>query len=399
MKRLLDAPHRLFFFSAVVQLLLASAWWAATLMLRAQGSPPPAASGLDPVRMHAFLMVYGFFAYFVFGFLFTAGPRWLEVPGPTRREYVPAGIAMGLAGALLYPALAAGRPFVAACAALMAVAWLFNAARFWRLVAKSAATDRLHAKLAAAAVTAGGIGVLVFATGIATESDRLLRVSQSIGVWAFLVPLFCTVCHRMLPFFTANALPFVKAWRPGWLLAALYAGSLAHGTIDALECPQWLWIVDVPLAITGFSISRRWGVAKTLGNRLLAMLHIGFLWIGIAFALHAVQSMLLLAGVHALGLAPVHAFTIGFLASVTLAMVSRVSCGHSGRMLAADRLTWYAFLLLQTAAALRVAADLWPAHYGALLLAAAGCWLACFGPWACRYLPLYWRPRADGRPG
>ena len=399
MKRLLDAPHRLFFFSAVVQLLLASAWWAATLILRAQGSPAPLAPGLDAVRMHAFLMVYGFFAYFVFGFLFTAGPRWLQVPGPTRREYVPAGIAMGLAGALLYPAMAYGGLFIVACVALLAVSWLANVVRFLRLVVKSPAEDCQHALLAAAAVIAGGLGVFAFAVGVALESDRLLRISQAIGVWAFLVPLFCTVCHRMLPFFTASALPFMQAWRPGWLLATLYAGSLAHGVLEALALPQWLWVVDLPLAIVGFSISLRWGVSKTLANKLLAMLHLGFLWIGIAFALHAVQSMLLLAGVHALGLAPVHAFTIGFIASVTLAMVSRVSCGHSGRTLAADRLTWHAFLLLQAAAALRVAADLWPAHYGALLLAAVGCWLACFGPWAWRYLPLYWRPRADGRPG
>ena len=399
MKRLLDAPHRLFFFSAVVQLLLASAWWAATLLLRARGTPAPLAPGLDPVRMHAYLMVYGFFAYFVFGFLFTAGPRWLEVSGPRRREYVPAGVAMGVAGALLYPAMAYGGLFLVACVSLLAVSWLANAVRFVRLITKSPAQDCRHALLAAAAVIAGGLGVFAFGVGIALESDRLLRISQAIGVWAFLVPLFCTVCHRMLPFFTANALPFVRAWRPGWLLATLYVGSLAHGVLEALALPQWLWVVDLPLAIVGFSISRRWGVSKTLGNKLLAMLHLGFLWIGIAFALHAVQSMVLLAGVHALGLAPVHAFTIGFLASVTLAMVSRVSCGHSGRMLAADRLTWYAFLLLQTAAVLRVAADLWPAHYGALLLAAAGCWLACFGPWAWRYLPFYWRPRADGRPG
>jgi len=398
-KRLLEAPHRLFFFFAVVQLLAASAWWAATLVLRARGYPPPLAEGLDAVRVHAFLMVYGFFAFFMFGFLFTAGPRWLQMAAPARREYIPAGIAMGGAGILLYPALAAGGFFLVICAALLAAAWLCNAMRFAGLVAKSAVADKQHAKLVAVAVSAGGIGVVVFAAGIAIGSDRLLHVSQSIGVWAFLVPLFCTVCHRMLPFFTANALPFVKPWRPGWLLAALYAGSLAHGMLEALAWPQWLWIVDLPLAIVGFSISTRWGVAKTLANKLLAMLHLGFLWIGIAFALHAVQSLLLLAGIAAMGLAPVHAFTIGFLASVTLAMVSRVSCGHSGRTLAADRLTWYAFLVLQLAAVLRVAADLWPAHYAALLLAAIGCWLACFGSWAWRYLPLYWRPRADGLPG
>jgi uncharacterized protein involved in response to NO len=80
-------------------------------------------------------------------------------------------------------------------------------------------------------------------------------------------------------------------------------------------------------------------------------------------------------------------------------MVSRVSSGHSGRTLAADRLTWGAFLLLQGAAFTRVAADLWPATYGPMLLASVGLWITCFAAWAWRYLPIYWRPRADGQPG
>jgi uncharacterized protein involved in response to NO len=94
-----------------------------------------------------------------------------------------------------------------------------------------------------------------------------------------------------------------------------------------------------------------------------------------------------------------HALSIGFLASLALAMVSRVSCGHSGRTLAADRLTWFAFLVLQAAAATRVAADLFPGAYASLLVAAAMLWLACFTAWTWRYLPYYWRARPDGKPG
>ena len=42
-------------------------------------------------------------------------------------------------------------------------------------------------------------------------------------------------------------------------------------------------------------------------------------------------------GMGALGLGALHALTMGCLASLMLAMVTRVSCGHSGRALVADR--------------------------------------------------------------
>ncbi|HEX5128924.1 MAG TPA: NnrS family protein [Usitatibacter sp.] len=54
---------------------------------------------------------------------------------------------------------------------------------------------------------------------------------------------------------------------------------------------------------------------------------------------------------------------------------------------------------MQAAAATRVAADLFTAAYSPLLAAAALIWLGCFAAWSWRYLPYYWRPRSDGKPG
>jgi len=57
------------------------------------------------------------------------------------------------------------------------------------------------------------------------------------------------------------------------------------------------------------------------------------------------------------------------------------------------------FMTMQGIALVRIAADLLPFNSGyGYLLAALG-WLACFGSWVWRYLPAYWRPRADGQPG
>jgi uncharacterized protein involved in response to NO len=399
MKRLLDAPHRVLFFAAVIQIVLASAWWAAALSARAGGIAPDLASDLQPARVHALVMIYGFFPLFAFGFLFTAGPRWLDQPAPRRREYAPPALLAGLGAWMMLPAFHLGAETAAAALLVPIVAWSWMLARFCALIATSTARDRTHAFIAAIAVGMGIVGLFAARLWLVTGRTGAVDFAETVGLWGFLVPLFATVSHRMIPFFTANVVPSLSPWRPGWTLALLVGGSFAHGALAAAGFAQWTWIVDAPVGAVAAFLAWRWGFARSFANRLLAMLHLGFAWFAATWLLHAVQSALALAGTAALGLAPLHALSIGFLSSLTLAMVSRVSCGHSGRSVAADPLTWNVFLLLQAAAAARVAADVFTAAYAPLLVLAALLWLACFASWAWRYLPYYWRPRADGKPG
>ena len=216
-------------------------------------------------------------------------------------------------------------------------------------------------------------------------------------MFGFLLPVFVIVCHRMIPFFTANVVPFVTAFRPWWLLVVMLAGPVGHGLVDAVAGPRWTWVVDAPASAIMLFVTIRWGFVQSLVNRLLAMLHIGFVWYGIGFALAAISSFSTLAGGAGLGLAPLHTLTIGFASSLVMAMVTRVTCGHTGRMLQADGVTWALFLLLQVTVAVRVAGELLAAP--PVYAVAAALFAASFVPWAVKYAPLYWRPRADGRPG
>lgn len=399
MQRLVAAPHRIFFFAAGVQILLASGWWAATLFARAAGVAAPLPSGLAAARVHALVMTYGFFPLFIFGFLFTAGPRWLEQPAPTPRQYAPPAIVACLAAWIAFPALLADADVASAALLAMLGAWGWMLGHHVVLIVASRVHDRLHAILAAAALGAAIVGLAFARRWLATGAEDDARAMEIVGLWGFLVPLFATVCHRMIPFFTTNAVPRLVPWRPGWSLAALCGGACAHGLLVIAGHAASTWVVDAPLGALTVFAAWRWGAARSLGNRMLTMLHVGFLWLGAAWLLHAADAARIASGLASLGLAPTHALTIGFLATLTFAMVSRVSAGHSGRSVASDRLTWIAFLVLQGAALARVAADLWIAAYSALLVAAASLWLACFCAWAWRYLPYYWRPRADGKPG
>ena len=394
-RRLADAPHRLFFFLGTLSLIAASFWWLGVLLLR--GGPGWIAAAVSS-HLHPLIMTYGFFPFFIFGFAFTAGPRWLQMPPPARRDYLLPGAGMGLGFILLYPAMCISEGAVGIVLAVYAgcagVLWL----RFSALVSASRAMDKVHARLVQLSLAIGGITLLWAILGIA--SGREWRdLARSAGIWGFLVPLFCSVCHRMLPFFTASALESHFLWRPWWLLAAMAAGSWLHGLLDFFGATRWLWIIDGPMAFVCFTMVWRWGLIQSLRNRLLAMLHLSFVWLAIAYTLSFVQALLAHAGISALGLGPLHAVTIGFLASITIAMVTRVTCGHSGRTLAADKVTWGLFLVFQLAAISRVAAEAFSAHYTGLIVIASAIWCACFGIWVWRNARIYLAPRADGMAG
>ena len=110
---------------------------------------------------------------------------------------------------------------------------------------------------------------------------------------------------------------------------------------------------------------------------------------------HAAQAL----GGAGLGLAPLHALTMGYLGATLIAMSTRVAAGHSGRPLAADNVAWALYWCLQAGAVLRVGAALWPAADAPLLLASVAAWAAAATAWAWRYGGWLGRPRADGRPG
>lgn len=386
-------PHRFFFLAGIVQVALVSLWWLWVLAARLTHLVPPPATPAPDTVVHALAMTYGFAPLFMFGFLFTAGPKWLAVtPPPAPVWRIPGAIAVACVLPMV-PLQALGIGGLRFLAGGYALAWLALCAVFAHLVRVSRASDKVHARLVLAALAAGAFAVGLFAA-VGMPAYPWLT---TIGIWFFLLPVFVTVCHRMIPFFTSSALPIVLAFRPGWLLAVMAGAPLLHGALVLAGWERFTWLGDFPVAVFLLVLAMRWGFVQSMSNRLLAMLHVGFLWYGAGFFLAGASSLWQLTNGPSLGLAPLHAMTIGFASSLLVAMVTRVTCGHSGRTLAADALTWRLFQLLQAAALLRIGADL--VGNSALLLAAIAFWAACLVPWAVKYAPTYWRPRADGRAG
>lgn len=419
---LLAAPHRLGFFTASSLMTVMALWWAWEMLARSGWLPAPAPA-VAPAVVHGLVMVLGFLPLFFVGFLFTAGPKWLRQPEQSARSILAPVLALGLGWLAVVIGGSLGRPLVgdvaaralaAVGAAAAAVGWAVISGRFIALVRTSPAEDRLHAKLVALACVLGVAAIGGGAVGLMLDEPGVVRHAAHLGLWFFIVPVYLVVAHRMIPFFTANVVPFIDAWRPVWLLAVLIGASWAQGLLWVAEQQGWapLAVTIARLLLSGacgaalLAISWRWGLVQSLRIRLLAMLHLGFFWLGVALALDAASAAIQLGsgGTATLGLAPLHALTMGFLGSTLVAMATRVSAGHSGRALAADDYVWRLFGLLQVAVVLRLLAAIWPAPWPAavttaLLVAAALGWLAVVGGWSARHLGWYGRPRVDGKPG
>jgi len=404
--RLLSAPHRLGFFAAALVFALSALWWAVVLSTRAAGIALPWV--VAPPIAHGLLMSAGFMPLFIIGFLFTAGPRWLGQP-PVQARSLLAPVLLMLSG---WPIALAGFHWVAGLAALgvafVAAGWSAIALRFVRLLRASTVPDRTHAFAVAWASSIGALALWAIVFALASGEYSGVRAITQVLLWGWFAPTFATVSHRMIPFFTAAALPVLDAWRPNWLLwlqlgALAFAGAGMVAELFWWPLPAALrWVqaaVEAPVGVLLLWVSVRWGLVQSLRIRLLAMLYGGFVWLGLAMALLALSHALQALGHPGLGLAPLHALTMGYLGATLIAMTTRVAAGHSGRPLAADDLAWTLYWLLQAAALLRLTAALWGAVEMHLLLCAIGAWLMATVGWALRYGSWLGRPRIDGRPG
>jgi uncharacterized protein involved in response to NO len=395
-------PHRVMFFAGMVQGVIAACWWLVDLLGRYAGGYAPIPWTVPPPWAHAFLMIYGLLPFFMFGFLMTAVPNWLKVAVP-RAYYLPAMLLMSAGCLLFYPGLLASREVVAAALLLVLAGWGIGLAGLFRLIVLTPERDVRHASILFTAMACGWIGLACLIAALYLGSPLLPMLFRDGGIWFFALPIFVSISNRMVPFFSGRVLQDPGIARPQWSHPLLLACSVGHGALTVAGLAEWTWLVDLPMCVAVGHLALDWGLLRSFKVHLLAVLHLSLVALTVSLALFAIQSFALFAsGDHVLGRAPLHAMTIGYFSAMVIGMVSRVSLGHSGRMLMADRLTWLCYLGMLGAALLRVGAELpgVPTAAGhALSLASAVVWLACFIPWAWRYLPLYVSPRIDQQSG
>ncbi|MGB8634078.1 MAG: NnrS family protein [Rhodanobacteraceae bacterium] len=393
------APHRLMFFAGACAVLVSMLWWALLLgRLRfGWGFMPLPPSPMVPGWAHAMMTQYGMLPMFMFGFLLTVFPRWMGQPALTTTRYVPVGIGILGGYLLVHAGLLGSKSLLAAGFMLMLAGYVAGLVALGGVLWRSRLQDR-WALSAWCALALGAVGLAMFLAFILGADGRLGLFAVHLGTFAVLLPVYFTICHRMIPFFSSNVATNYQVRRPAWSLPVAWLLLLAHLFLAWFNSP-FLWLADLCLSAFFLWHWLAWQPWKCLRPGLLAALYLAFAWLPLAFILYTIQDMMLVFQRQAvLGRAPLHALAIGFFGSMLVAMVTRVTMGHSGRPLQMGVVAWLCFALLQIVALVRIGAAVSGDIYFWSAIAAFG-WLLAFMPWIAHFLKIYLMPRADGRQG
>lgn len=337
---------------------------------------------------HAHEMAFGFGGAVVAGFLLTAIPNWT---GRMPLQGAPlAGLvalwAMGRVAALfsnaMPAALAAALDLAFPAAFLLVVAREIAAGKNWR---------NLPIVAALALLLVGNLLTHLDAIGVADTDDPGARM----GV-ATLVMLVALIGGRITPSFTRNWLvktapaaqtpaPFGAIDRVA--LAATFAALVAWVAAPASNPTAALQIVA---GAALFARLLRWRGARTASEPLLFVLHMGYGWV--AFGLLYMGANQLFSFTDQT--ATLHALTAGGIGTMTLAVMTRATRGHTGRPLAADGGTVAIYAAITLAAMLRVGAPYMGDYYFLALGAAAAFWALAYGLFVLLHFSMLTGPRA-----
>jgi uncharacterized protein involved in response to NO len=381
---ILTYGFRPFFLGAALWALLAMVLWVP--MLAGALTLPTA---FDPVSWHAHEFLFGYVSAVIGGFLLTAVPNW------SGRLPVVGWPLAGLVGLWLLGRLAvmfsAGWPPLA-----IAVLDLAGMATLWGYLAREIILGRNWKNLAVLGIlTVFILGNAVFHYEAAQGGYAAAGVGLRIGLGAG-IALIILIGGRIVPSFTRN-----------WLVKAGVAARPAPmGMFDKLAvlvtlAAIVLWVIAPLQPVTGLFLiicaaaqsARlwRWRGWHTRREPLVWILHLayGFIPLG-ALAMGVSVLRPDLTG----SIAAQHLWMAGAIGTMTVAVMTRATLGHTGQALTAGTGTVLIYAAIVGAVVARFLAGLFLAQAMVFYYLAGVLWCLGFAGYAVVYGPLLLRPRA-----
>jgi uncharacterized protein involved in response to NO len=332
-----------------------------------------------PRDWHVHEMLYGYLPAVITGFLFTAIPNWTGRL-PIQGRPLMALVALWLAGRI--------------CVTLSAqTGWLTAMlidTGFLLLVAAAAAREIIAGR------KWGNLSVVVlilvlFAGNVAFHLEAHYKGAADVGIRvgvAVVVLLISLIGGRITPSFTRNWL--VKE-NPGRLPLPFARFDMLTVAVGAIALVFWIfWPIGTgsgdALALAGVMHTvrlGRWAGDRTIRERLLLILHIGYAFVPLGFLLNAASAF----GFIPTG-AGIHAWMAGAAGIMTLAVMSRATLGHTGQQLTASASTQAIYVSIIVSVVARICAVFESANSVPLLHVAAFAWAAAFLGFAVAFGPL-----------
>jgi uncharacterized protein involved in response to NO len=377
-----------FLFGAVFAVISIFIW---LLILQGKSDLIPLGGGY---WWHLHEMIFGFASAIIAGFLLTAVQNWTGIPGVQNKSLLFLVILWLVARlTLLIPSLL-GETITM----ILDISFLPAVALF---LGKPIIKIKQYRNLFF-------VPLLILFTLINIEFYLALTSPESFSIQlsayagVMLITLLMSVMvGRVGPMFTANGTKTPKVISVPWLDKATN-GSLAVITFYLLLHP--LYAINLQI-LGGLLISAaifqgiriaRWRPWITINVPLLWSLHLAVIFISIGlFSIGLSYFIPKLISSHLW-----HILTIGGMGGLILAMISRVSLGHTGRTLQPPKTMSIAFLLVFISAIARSFLPMiMPESIITIYQISAGVWYLSFGIFIFHYAPMLLKTRLDGRPG
>jgi len=329
-------------------------------------------------------MLYGYVPAVIAGFLLTAIPNWtgrLPICGAP----LAALTALWLAGRL---AMLLSVQLGILTAALVDIAFLATLAV---VAAREVVVGHNWRNLRVLAV----LGVLI-AGNVVFHAEVYLFGRADYGVRigiAAVIVLIMLVGGRIVPSFTHN---WLARREKGRMPAPFSRFDIASIAVSVAALAIWIGWPDSTvtglalLAAAVMQVARlaRWAGDRTVADRLVLVLHVGYAFVPVGFALLGASILCPSVIPSTVG---IHAWTAGAIGLMTLAVMTRASLGHTGQPLAAGAGTQAIYLLALCAVTLRMIAG----FDGSMMLLelASAAWVAAFGGFVLLYGPTLSRQR------
>jgi uncharacterized protein involved in response to NO len=326
----------------------------------------------DPLSWHVHEMLFGFVMPAVTGFLLTAIPNWtgrLPVRGP-RLAVLATLWLLGRLACLVSADLPAWLAVLIDLSfpvtLLLVAAREIIAGKNWRNLPMTAP-----------------LAVFVIANLLMHLESLNAPVPSGLG-WrlgiAAPIILISVVGGRIIPSFTRNWL--FKRKNPRLPAPATRFDTACVAAL-ALAFVLWAFVPDnyvtgallIAAALLNAVRLSRWAGWASWPEKLLFILHVGYAWVVLGTALLGLS----IFNIGVPTSSAIHALTAGAIAVMILAVMPRVTLGHTGRDLIAGRATVAVFVLINSAAIFRICASWHTALMATLLLVAGALWIAAFG--------------------
>ena len=337
---------------------------------------------IESSDFHAYGFTYLLFTPAFFGFLFTTFPRFASTPVIEKPVYMRVfgfyyiGSTLFLLGSIVSPFLSSIGMLTLFIGHVLGYLILNN---IYKTTQMEDTQDIFWIR------TAMGFGLLAHILFIIGQIflPSLVGFSTEISTYLYLFLLAFSVAQRMVPFFS-----HCMVAKNEKLLKQIFILLVLHILVEGMYTNS-SFIVDFFIAYLMGKEILRWELPFPNPNPLLWVLHIALYWIPVAFLFSGLANLIsLVTGAYFLAL-DIHVILLGFVFTVLIGFGTRVTLGHSGNKMFADKYTTMLFVWTQVVVALRILTSFAAAfgiNFMILFDITATAWILMFISWSVRFL-------------